>query len=407
LTEGTEEFLERERSPVYAGFDPTAPSLHVGSLLPIITLLRFAKYGFKPIFVLGGGTGLIGDPSGKEKERPLLSEEEIERNAENIRRQIGRIASRVVDDFLFADNSEWLKSLSLIEFLRDVGKHFTVNYMLQKESVRNRLGREGGISYTEFSYMLLQAYDFLQLYDRHGCRIQIGGSDQWGNITAGIELIRKVRGERAYGLVIPLLTTASGKKFGKTEAGTNVWLDPEMTSPYRFYQFWINTDDRDVIRYLRLFTFLPEEEIRALERSLAEHPERREPHRRLAEEMTLLVHGEEGLERAMRATRVLFGGSLEGLSAEELLEIFSDVPSAEVSARELEGGMPLIDLLVRSGMVPSRSEAKRLIKGGGVYMNNRRVLNLAHRVFPEDAIGGKVIVLRRGKRNYRIVRITQ
>ncbi len=405
LTEGTENFLKESRSPVYAGFDPTGPSLHVGHLLPIITLIRFARYGFRPIFVIGGGTGLIGDPSGKEKERPLLSEEEIERNVRSITDQIERIVRERLDDYVVVNNAEWLKPLGFIEFLRDVGKHFTVNYMLQKESVRNRLGREGGISFTEFTYMLLQAYDFLQLYDRYGCRVQIGGSDQWGNITAGIELIRKVRGERAYGLVLPLLTTSSGKKFGKTEAGTSVWLDPERTTPYRFYQFWINTDDRDVIRYLKLFTFLPPEEIEELGRALEERPERREPHRRLAEEMTRLVHGEEGLKRALKATEVLFGGSLEGLTVEELLDIFSEVPSAEIPAEELREGMPVVEFLVRSGLTPSKGEAKRLIKGGGVYINNVRVEGVGRKVSLEDAIGGKVMVLRRGKKSYRIVKV--
>ena len=405
LTEGAEDFLKEERSPVYAGFDPTGPSLHVGHLLPIITLIRFARHGFRPIFVIGGGTGLIGDPSGKEKERPLLPEEEIERNVESIKGQIERIVSGKLEDYIVVNNAEWLKPLGFIEFLRDVGKHFTVNYMLQKESVRNRLGREGGISFTEFTYMLLQAYDFLQLYDRYGCRVQIGGSDQWGNITAGIELIRKVRGDRAYGLVLPLLTTSSGKKFGKTEAGTSVWLDPGRTTPYRFYQFWVNTDDRDVIRYLKLFTFLDEEEIAELERAVRERPERREAQRRLAEEMTRLIHGEEGLKRAVRATEVLFGGSLEGLTAEELLDIFSEVPSAELPAEELGSGLPLVEFLVRSGLAPSKGEAKRLVKGGGVYINNVRITDVGRRVSLEDAIGGKVIVLRRGKKHYRIVKV--
>ena len=405
LTEGAEDFLKEGRSPVYAGFDPTGPSLHVGHLLPIITLIRFARHGFRPIFVIGGGTGLIGDPSGKEKERPLLPEEEIERNVESIKGQIERIVSGKLEDYIVVNNAEWLKPLGFIEFLRDVGKHFTVNYMLQKESVRNRLGREGGISFTEFTYMLLQAYDFLQLYDRYGCRVQIGGSDQWGNITAGIELIRKVRGDRAYGLVLPLLTTSSGKKFGKTEAGTSVWLDPGRTTPYRFYQFWVNTDDRDVIRYLKLFTFLDEEEIAELERAVRERPERREAQRRLAEEMTRLIHGEEGLKRAVRATEVLFGGSLEGLTAEELLDIFSEVPSAELPAEELGSGLPLVEFLVRSGLVPSKGEAKRLVRGGGVYINNVRITDVGRRVSLEDAIGGKVIVLRRGKKHYRIVKV--
>lgn len=405
LTEGTHEFLKSEKSPVYAGFDPTGPSLHVGHLLPIITLIRMGKYGFKPIFVMGGGTGLIGDPSGKEKERPLLPEEEIERNVENIKSQISNIAGRYLEDYLMVNNAEWLKPLGFIEFLRDVGKHFTVNYMLQKESVRNRLGREGGISFTEFTYMLLQAYDFLVLFDRYGCRVQIGGSDQWGNITAGIELIRKVRGERAYGFVLPLLTTASGKKFGKTEAGTSVWLDPQMTSPYRFYQFWINTDDRDVIRYLKLFTFLGEEEIRELENSLKEHPERREAQKRLAQEMTLMVHGKDGLDRAIRATEALFGGDLYGISVKDLLDVFSEVPSVEVDRERFEEGMSIVDVVVLSGMAKSKGEARRLIKGGGVYVNNRRVDEIDRTITIGDFLNGEVLVLRKGKKRYYLIKV--
>ncbi len=405
FTEGLEEL--RGSVVGYIGFDPTAPSLHVGSLLPLITLSRFQRFGNKPIAVLGGGTGLIGDPSGKTKERPLLSKEEIERNIEGIRKQIEKFLDfeSKTNPAKLVNNYEWLGELKLIDFLRDIGKHFTVNYMLQKESVKTRLERDEGLSFTEFSYMLLQAYDFYVLYERENCVLQMGGSDQWGNITAGIEMIRKLRGKKAYGLVFPLITTSSGVKFGKTEEGT-VWLDPNLTSPFKFYQFWINTDDRDVIRYLKYFTFLGMDEIKALEESLKESPEKREPHRVLAKEMTRLVHGGDGLLRAERATRVLFGEEITDITAGELLDIFSDVPSKEIPKERFEGdGYSFVELLVDAGVVNSKSEARKLISSGGTYINNRRINDISYKVGLKDAIEGKVIVLRKGKKNYFLVRI--
>ncbi len=404
-TEGLEELTGRVVG--YIGFDPTAKSLHVGSLLPLITLSRFQRFGNIPIAVIGGGTGLIGDPSGKTKERPLLSKEEIEENIEGIKAQIEKFLDFKAKEnpAKLVNNYDWLGEIKLVDFLREVGKHITLNYMLQKESVRNRLQREEGISFTEFSYMLLQAYDFLVLYDRENCVLQMGGSDQWGNITAGIELIRKMRGGKAYGLVFPLITTSSGVKFGKTEEGT-VWLDPNLTSPFKFYQFWINTEDADVIRYLKYFTFLGEREIGELEESLKREPEKREPHRVLAREVTRMVHGEDAMRRAERASKVLFGEEIKDLNLREILEIFSDVPSREIPKERFEGeGYPLVELLVDVGLFPSKGEARRAINGGGVYVNNIRVSDVQDKISLSRAIEGKVLILRKGKKNYLLVKL--
>ncbi len=402
-SEGAREALSRGKVVGYIGFDPTAPSLHVGSLLPIMGLVHLQRHGHTPIAVMGGATGMIGDPSGKSKERVLLDKETLEKNLEGIKKQLERFLSfHGENPAIMVNNYDWTHKLSVIDFLRDIGKHFSVGYMLSKESVKRRL--EGaGISYTEFSYMLLQAYDFLYLFDKYGCILQMGGSDQWGNITAGIDLIRKVRGARAYGIVFPLLTTASGTKFGKTEEGT-VWLDPQMTSPYKFYQFWMNADDRDVPKYLRLFTLLPKEEIEALEKELRERPEKRLAHRRLAEEVTRMVHGEEGLEKARRASEVLFGGSLEGISAQELEEIMEHVPSWETSKEDLDSS-PVLDLALRSGLISSKGEGKRLIASGGLYLNNRKVESPTRRVEASDLIEGRLLVLRKGKKNYLLVKV--
>jgi len=404
-TEGLEEL--KGRVVGYIGFDPTAMSLHVGSLLPLITLSRLQRFGNVPIAVIGGGTGLIGDPSGKTKERPLLSKEEIEENIEGIKAQIEKFLDFKAKEnpAKIVNNYDWLGEIKLVDFLREVGKHITVNYMLQKESVRNRLQREDGISFTEFSYMLLQAYDFLVLYDRENCVLQMGGSDQWGNITAGIDLIRKMRGGKAYGLVFPLITTSSGVKFGKTEEGT-VWLDPNLTSPFKFYQFWINTEDADVIRYLKYFTFLGEMEIGELEESLKREPEKREPHRVLAREVTRMVHGEDAMRRAERASKVLFGEEIKDLNLREILEIFSDVPSREIPKERFEGeGYPLVELLVDVGLFPSKGEARRAINGGGVYVNNIRVSDAQDKISLSRAIEGKVLILRKGKKNYLLVKL--
>ena len=401
-TEGAEEAVSRGKITAYVGFDPTAPSLHVGSLLPIMGLVHLQRHGHRPIAVVGGATGMIGDPSGKSKERVLLDRETLERNLQGIKSQLEKFLSFTGENpAIIVNNYDWTHNLSVIDFLRDIGKHFSVGYMLAKESVKRRLEGEG-ISYTEFSYMLLQAYDFLHLYDHYNCVLQMGGSDQWGNITAGIDLIRKVRGGKAYGIVFPLLTTASGTKFGKTEEGT-VWLDPSLTSPYKFYQFWLNTDDRDVGRYLRFFTLLPREEIEALEEELKQRPEKRLPHRRLAEEVTRMVHGEEGLQRAERASMVLFGGSLEGVSAEELEEIMSHVPSVQLSKQEVLS-LSMTELATRSGLTSSKGEAKRLIASGGLYLNNKKINNPARKVEVKDLIEGRLLILRKGKKNYLLIK---
>jgi tyrosyl-tRNA synthetase len=408
-TPGVEEVLASQKVAGYIGFDPTAPSLQIGNLFAVMALVHLQRYGHTPIVVVGGGTALIGDPSGKDKERPLLAKEEIEAHKQRFREQFKRFLDFETksNPAIMVDNAEWLVPLNLIDFLRDIGKHFTVNYMLTKESVRRRLEQEEGISYSEFSYMLLQAYDFLVLYDRYGCVLQMGGSDQWGNITAGIELIRRLRGGKAYGLVLPLITTASGVKFGKTEAGT-IWLDPTLTSPYKFYQFWFNTDDRDVIRYLKFFTLLPREKIEELEQEVASSPEKREAQRTLAREVTRMVHGETALSRAERASRILFGEEIKDVTAQEIEEIFGDVPSTEVGEGELTGeGILITELLVKCGLASSRSDGRRLIQGGGIYLNNVRVTDIEQRVNIEQAIEGKFLVLRKGRKDYHLVRIVR
>lgn len=408
LTEGTDEAFAKEPVTAYIGFDPTASSLHVGSLLPIMGLVHLQRAGHHPVAVVGGGTGLIGDPSGKIQERQLLTREKAAENLEGIRGQLehfldfdsGTNPARIVN------NLDWLGELRTVEFLRDVGKHFSVNNLLRKESIRRRLEEEdGGLSYTEFSYVLMQAYDFLVLFDALGCTVQMGGSDQWGNITAGIDLIRRMRGGRAYGLVYPLVTSSTGVKFGKTEAGT-IWLDPARTSPYRFYQFWLNTDDQDVIRYLKFFTLHSREEIGVLADELQERPHLRSAQKTLAEAVTKQVHGETGLARARQATDVLFGGDPAGLAGEEIEDIFADVPSREVNREALEGeGMTVVDLLVDARVATSKGDARRSIQGGGVYLNNQRLEAPEGRVTVDDALEGRFLVLRKGKKNYTLVKV--
>ncbi len=390
----------------YVGFDPTAPSLHVGSLLQILLMARLQRAGHRPLALVGGGTGMIGDPSGKSAERNLLDEEKLRTNVKGIARQLScfldmedpKTGAKVLN------NLEWLSKLDFISFLRDTGKHFSVNAMIAKESVKNRLTqRDQGISYTEFSYMLLQSYDFLHLYREEDCTLQLGGSDQWGNITTGIDLIRRVLGKPAYGLTIPLLTTSSGTKFGKTEAGT-VWLDPERTSPYQFYQFWIRTEDTDVIKLLKSFTFLSLEEIAQYETELAERPGSRGAQRRLAEEVTRIVHGEEGLASALRASKALFGGDLFALSARELEECFEEVPSYTLSLQALEKGIPLLPLLAESGFSKSKGEARRLIKQGGFYLNNQKTQDQELVLTHNHLLSGRFMVLRAGKKRYLLLK---
>ncbi len=408
-TEGVQDVLAREKITVYIGFDPTGDSLQVGNLLALMGLARMQRFGHTPIALAGGGTGMIGDPSGKAQERQLLTKEQIEANVAAIKEQMAHFLDFEVkgNPAQIENNADWLMPLRLVDFLRDVGKHFTVNYMVAKDSVKSRLGREEGISYTEFSYMLLQSYDFLHLFDHHNCVMQSGGSDQWGNITAGVELIRRMRGERAYGLVYPLVTNADGSKLGKTEAGT-IWLSPERTSPYRFYQYWLNQDDRDVINYLKYFTWLTQPEIEEMEHKVLEHPERREAQRTLAQILTRTVHGETELAKAEQAARVLFGGEIAGLSAEDIHDIFADVPSSEVPKGEFEGeGLPLVNLLEAAGVATSRGNARRLIEGGGIYVNNVRVSDAGRTVSLAESIEGRFLVIRKGKKNYHLVKISQ
>jgi tyrosyl-tRNA synthetase len=407
-TDGVRDALATGRVTAYIGFDPTASSLHVGTLLTIMGLARLQRFGHVPIAIVGGGTGMIGDPSGKSQERTLLSREQIEENVAGIRSQLARFLDfdAPANRARIVNNADWLAEFDLLGFLRDTGKYFTVNYMLQKESVNRRLESEEGISYTEFSYLLLQARDFLELFDRFHCTLQMGGSDQWGNITAGIDLIRKLRGQKAHGLVWPLMKTASGTKFGKTEAGT-VWLDAARTSPFRFYQFWLNTDDRDVIPYLRYFTFLDRDAIAALEVSVREAAEKREAQRVLAREVTTLVHGASQVTRAEHASGVLFGEDLSTLSADDVLAVFEDVPSADVPAEALDGeGIGMVDLVTRARLAESKSDARRLVQSGGVYVNNRRVSDPAARLTREQAIEGRLLVIRKGQKQNVLVRLT-
>jgi tyrosyl-tRNA synthetase len=408
-TEGLAELLATQSLTGYIGFDPTASSLHVGSLLTVMGLARLQRCGHTPIAIVGGGTGMIGDPSGKSQERVLLSSELLDQNVAGVRAQLERFLDFTAGPHQarLVNNAEWLGAIDLLSFLRDAGKHFTVNYMLQKESVSRRLESEDGISFTEFSYLVLQAYDYLQLFDRYGCTVQMGGSDQWGNITAGIDLIRKLRAKKAHGLVWPLMKTAAGTKFGKTEAGT-VWLDAARTSPFKFYQFWVNTDDSDVIAYLKSFTFLDRPAIEALEGVTRTAPEKREAQRVLAREVTTLVHGAEHVTRAEHASSVLFGEDIATLSADQVLAVFSDVPSSEVSGAGFEGaGMLLVELLADPAvkLAPSKSEARRLVQSGGVYVNNRRASDVQMRLTREQAIEGVLFVVRKGQKQNHVVRL--
>jgi tyrosyl-tRNA synthetase len=407
-TEQTPEVLAKEKVTVYNGFDPTADSLHIGNLVPLMVMARLQRFGHTPILLAGGGTGMVGDPSGRSSERNLLTNDQIEANLVQIKAQLASVLDFEVksNPAIMVNNGDWLSKLNLLEFLRDTGKHFTVNYMLAKDSVKSRIQREDGISYTEFSYMLLQAYDYLHLHDKYGCTLQTGGSDQWGNIVAGVELIRKVRGEKVNAMVFPLITQADGSKFGKTAAGTNAWLDPKRTSPYRFYQFWLNADDADVINYMRYFTWLTRSEIAEYEHLLDERPEQREAQRRLAQDLTRMIHGETAVAKAEQAAKVLFGGELDGLDASDIQDIFADVPSSELPKSALEGdGYPAVALLADSGLAQSRGDAKRTVKGGGVYLNNRRIESPGRMVTLNDAIDGRFLILRKGRKKYHLVKV--
>jgi len=406
FVEGVQERLNRTVT-VYNGFDATADSLHIGSLVPLLALARLQRFGHHPIALAGGGTTMVGDPSGKATERQLLSREQIEAYVDSIKVQLAHFLDFEVktNPARVMNNMTWLSQLNLIEFLRDTGKYFSVNYMMSKESVKTRLDREEGISFTEFSYMLMQSYDFLYLHTHENCDLQTGGSDQWGNITAGVELIRRVRGESVYAMVYPLITKADGTKFGKTETGT-VWLSPERTSPYRFYQFWLNTDDKDVVHYLKVFTFLKKPEVEELVEAMERQPEQRQAQRVLAREVTRTVHGQDALERAEQASQVLFGGEMGGLSAKDIQDIFADVPSSDLPKSQIENGaLTIIDLLALGELAKSKGEARRSIAEGGIYLNNQRVSEPTQAVSLADAIEGRFLVLRKGRKNYHLVKV--
>ena len=410
--------LESKSITLYCGFDPTSDSLHVGSLFPLITLKRFQMAGHRPIVVLGGATGMIGDPSGKSQERNLQTEEQVSRNLNGIK----AVASRFLDfsetsnSALMVNNQDFYSGMTVLNFLREVGKHFTVNSMIQKDSVRSRMeDRDHGISYTEFSYMLLQAYDYYCLHQKLGCTLQIGASDQWGNITAGTELIRRKIAHTsqselseeglapAYGMTHPLITRPDGVKFGKTEKGA-VWLSPEKTSPYQFYQFFVGSPDSVVITWLKYLTFIPLTKISELEEKVRTEPEKKEAQLTLARELTLMVHGPEALDRALAATEALFGTAITTLDAQTLSEIFADAPTSRFSLKRIEEGFPLVDLLAETGLFQSKGAARKEIPAGGVYLNNARITDALAKVEKSDLIAGQVVVLRKGKKNYHLVR---
>jgi tyrosyl-tRNA synthetase len=398
-TEGVRDALNTGQVTGYIGFDPTAASLHVGNLQVILPLARMQRFGHCPIALVGGGTGLIGDPK-PTTERTLLSAEQVEKNVAGIRTQLARFLDfeSTTAPARLVNNAEWLTKLGAIEFMRDVGKHFAVNALLAKEAIKRRIEGEG-ISYTEFSYPLLQAYDYLELYRRHRCTLQMGGSDQWGNITAGMDLIRRVEGARVHALVLPLITTASGTKFGKTEAGT-IWLDPELTTPYEFYQFWLNTDDRDAVRYLKYFTFLNSDRINELEAATIAEPEKRHAQRELARQVTTVVHGEEAVRAAEASAASVFRHELTG---PELDAIFGSVPSSQTAfAQE---GWPMPAFLTANNITASNSEAVRLIRGGGITVNNRKIASEKERLLPQDAIDARYFLVKKGKKERFLIRI--
>ena len=395
---------------VYAGFDPTADSLHVGHLVALMLLRRVAAAGHEPVAVVGGATGMIGDPSGRSEERNLLSPEELAANIAGVGRQIRAVLAAPAPTgpldatVHVVDNADWMRGVGYLAFLRDVGKHVPLSQMLAKDSVKSRLDRDGGLSYTEFSYMLLQAWDFVQLSDALDCRVQIGGSDQWGNITAGIELGRRLRGRDLHGITCPLLTKADGTKMGKTASGA-VWLDPRRTSPYRFYQYWINLDDDDAGRCLLRLTELSLAEIASLAEARAANPAARESQKRLATELTRLVHGDDGLATARQATEIFFGAEIASLDDAALAEIFADVPSSEFPRAALDGeGLPLTDALTATGLAQSKGAARRTIEQGGAYVNNRRIADVGYRLTPRDLAGTATLVLRSGKKSYSLAR---
>ncbi|MCB9225162.1 MAG: tyrosine--tRNA ligase [Crocinitomicaceae bacterium] len=404
---GTEELLNKEMVTGYVGFDPTADSLHVGSLIPILLLMHLQRAGHKPVALVGGATGMVGDPSGKSAERNLLDEATLDKNVAGVRAQLEHFLdfNAGANSAVLVNNYDWMKNFSFIEFIRDVGKHITVNYMSAKDSVKKRI--ETGISFTEFSYQLLQGYDFLHLYRDMNCKLQMGGSDQWGNITTGTELIRRIGGGEGYAFTCPLMTKADGGKFGKTESGT-IWLDPNRTSPYQFYQFWFNASDDDAGKYIRTFTFLDRATIEGLEKEHAEAPHLRILQKRLAEEVTVMVHGKEALESALRTTEILFNKSatvedLRQLSVQDIMDGFDGVPQATVNMADIESGLGIVDALsAKTGFLPSNSEARRELKGNAISVNKAKVQE-DYVITKNDLISDKVVLLGKGKKNNYII----
>ena len=396
--QGIEDLLNKEQVTLYCGADPTADSLHIGHLLPFLTLRRFQEHGHRPIVLIGGGTGMIGDPSGKSEERVLQTEEQVEANVQGLSKQMNRLFEFGTDKgAVLVNNKDWLGQISLISFLRDYGKHVGVNYMLGKDSIQTRL--EHGISYTEFTYTILQAIDFGHLNRELNCKIQVGGSDQWGNITSGIELMRRMYGQtEAFGLTIPLVTKSDGKKFGKSESGA-VWLDPEKTSPYEFYQFWINQSDEDVIKFLKYFTFLDKEEIDRLEQSKEEAPHLREAQKALAENVTKFIHGEEALNDAIRISKALFSGDLKSLTGKELKEGFKDVPQVSLSSETTN----IIEALIETGIATSKRQAREDVNNGAIYINGERQQSVDYELSNDDKIDNEFTIIRRGKKKYFMV----
>ena len=411
---GTEEKLMEGPTAAYVGIDPTADSLHIGHLVSVMILKHFQQCGHKPIALVGGATGMIGDPSMKSKERNLLDEETLARNIAGIQKQLARFLdfdSDAPNRAELVNNYDWMKDYSFLNFIRDVGKHITVNYMMAKDSVKMRLSRDSseGMSFTEFSYQLLQGYDFLWLYQHKGCTLQMGGSDQWGNITTGTELIRRIAGGEAYALTCPLIRKADGTKFGKTEKG-NIWLDPDKTSPYEFYQFWLNVSDEDAERYIRIFTLLNREEVEAVIAGHRTDPGQRILQKRLAREITVMVHGEQEYDNAVAASRMLFGNAtseaLRQLDERTFLAVFSGVPTFDVPAAELPCN--ILDLLaVKTAVFPSKGEARKMVQGGGVGINKDKVQDIAAEIGPDDIIDGKYILAQKGKKNYYILNIVR
>ncbi|WP_438425907.1 tyrosine--tRNA ligase [Aquimarina macrocephali] len=410
---GTEEYLMEQMRSAYVGFDPTADSLHIGNLVPIMLLAHYQRAGHKPFALVGGATGMIGDPSGKSAERNLLDEKTLRHNQEAIKSQLSRFLdfeSDAPNAAVLANNYDWMKEFSFLEFIRDVGKHITVNYMMAKDSVKNRISSESseGMSFTEFTYQLVQGYDFLHLYRAHACTLQMGGSDQWGNITTGTELIRRIAGGKGYALTCPLITKSDGSKFGKSEGG-NVWLDAKRTSPYKFYQYWLNTSDEDAEKYIKIFTFLTESEINTLIEQHKEAPHQRILQKKLADEVTVIVHSQEDLDNAIKASAILFGKStsedLKGLDEATFLDVFDGVPQAEIAKDTIANGIDIIGALAEhTGFLKSNGEARRALKENSISVNKEKV-NDTYSISNNDLINGQFVLLQRGKKNYFVIRV--